>query len=265
MDKRTAVKIIRVWDENELYKTFTFSHKLNIDPGQFIMITDYETDENPFSISDCSAYNFSVTIKKVGDFTKTLFHKKEGDMLYVRGAYGRAFTTQRLNKKKILMVGGGCGSAPLRYLGRVLKENHCDILMINGARSSNEIIFAKDFKYMGIETINVTDDGSVGDTGTAVDVMRKILNERDFDYIFVAGPEPMLKNAYEVLKSNNTPAEFLLERYMKCGVGVCGQCTIDPLGFRMCVEGPVLNKDVLGKLTEFGSYRRDASGMRKPF
>ena len=59
--------------------------------------------------------------------------------------------------------------------------------------------------------------------------------------------------------------EFLFERYMKCAIGICGNCTMDPLGLRLCVEGPVLPKNKVEQLTEFGKYHRDASGKRIDF
>jgi dihydroorotate dehydrogenase electron transfer subunit len=49
---------------------------------------------------------------------------------------------------------------------------------------------------------------------------------------------------------------------MKCGVGVCGSCCIDPSGLRVCRDGPVFSGDLLLK-SEFGHYMRDASGRKK--
>ncbi len=59
--------------------------------------------------------------------------------------------------------------------------------------------------------------------------------------------------------------EFLFERYMKCAIGICGNCTVDPIGIRLCVEGPVMPKKYVVQLTEFGKYHRDASGKRINF
>lgn len=56
--------------------------------------------------------------------------------------------------------------------------------------------------------------------------------------------------------------QFSLHRYMKCGVGICGSCCIDPTGLRVCRDGPVFTGDVIID-SEFGSYARDASGRRK--
>lgn len=267
MDKRNPAKIIRIKEECGIIKTFTFSSNLNIKPGQFIMMTDYEHDEKPFSVSDCYSHNFSVTVKNVGSFTKRMFELKEGDTLYYRGAYGNSFNLKGIGGKKVLIIGGGCGSAPLRYLAKALKEMHCVVTMINGAKTKEHIIFAKDYKYMGINTINTTDDGTYGEKGTVVDVLSSLLsdnnnNNNNYDNIFVAGPEMMMKGVLDIIKDMNIPAQFLLERYMKCATGICGQCTIDPIGIRLCEEGPVLDKELIKQLTEFGNYTRDASGQR---
>jgi len=53
-----------------------------------------------------------------------------------------------------------------------------------------------------------------------------------------------------------------VERYIKCGIGICGQCAID--GLLVCREGPVLTVDQLRGLREFGRFRRTASGRRLP-
>ena len=113
--------------------------------------------------------------------------------------------------------------------------------------------------------INATDDGTFGEKGTSVDIAKKMLNnqrenERMFDFVYASGPEMMMKELQPLL--NNVEYEFLFERYMKCAIGICGNCTMDPLGIRLCVEGPVLPKKLVEQLTEFGKYHRDASGKR---
>jgi len=52
---------------------------------------------------------------------------------------------------------------------------------------------------------------------------------------------------------------------MKCGYGLCGNCVMDPLGIRMCTEGPVVKGEVLAKLDEFGKYHRDSIGKKNEF
>ena len=72
----------------------------------------------------------------------------------------------------------------------------------------------------------------------------------------------MMKGIYDILNEKNIDYEFSLERYMKCAIVICGQCCLDPTGWRVCAEGPVFNKENLSKVSEFGKYKRDASGKK---
>ncbi|MFX1299085.1 MAG: dihydroorotate dehydrogenase electron transfer subunit, partial [Promethearchaeota archaeon] len=49
---------------------------------------------------------------------------------------------------------------------------------------------------------------------------------------------------------------------MKCGIGLCGQCCVDPLGYRVCVEGPVFRSEILREISDLGKYRRDFGGKK---
>ncbi|MBI2132491.1 MAG: hypothetical protein HYT99_06710, partial [Candidatus Tectomicrobia bacterium] len=49
-----------------------------------------------------------------------------------------------------------------------------------------------------------------------------------------------------------------IERYMKCAVGLCGQCTCS--GWRVCVDGPVFPGTWVREMEDFGRRRRAKSG-----
>ena len=89
-----------------------------------------------------------------------------------------------------------------------------------------------------------------------------MLEDSSYDYAFVCGPEIMMKGLFDILEDASIPAQYSLERYMKCALGVCGQCCVDSEGWRICVEGPVFENDKIKQITEFGKYRRDASGVK---
>jgi len=260
MEKRITLKIAKIVDETRDIKTFTFNHSLGAKPGQFIMLTDFEGGEKPFSISDCSKNEFSITVKRIGDFTTRLFQKCVGDYVSIRGAYGSSFF---VSNKKVLLVGGGYAVPTFNFLAKVLLETEANITLINGARTKAEHVFDSRFKSLNINVINTTDDGTLGEKGTAVEIAQKIIEQEKFDFIYASGPERMMKALQDVIGDLNY--EFLFERYMKCAIGICGSCTMDPSGVRLCVEGPVLPKEKVEKLTEFGKYHRDASGKRIKF
>ena len=56
--------------------------------------------------------------------------------------------------------------------------------------------------------------------------------------------------------------EASLERFMRCGFGLCGLCVVDPLGIKICQNGPVLNSAVLNELDDFGKFHRDVTGEK---
>ncbi|MDD5025898.1 MAG: hypothetical protein PHH13_00815 [Candidatus Peribacteraceae bacterium] len=85
------------------------------------------------------------------------------------------------------------------------------------------------------------------------------------DQIFACGPERMLKAVSDLSFEMKIPSQLSLERYMKCGFGLCGNCVVDPLGIRLCTDGPVVRNDIARKITEFGKYCRDDLGRKHSF
>jgi dihydroorotate dehydrogenase electron transfer subunit len=260
MDKRVTLKIAKIIKETGTIKTFFFEHELGAKPGQFIMLTDFEGGEKPFSIADSNSQEFCITVKKVGEFTARLFTKKEGDYVSIRGPYGSSFFISAGN---VLLVGGGYGTPPLYFLTKKLLENGAKVSVVNGAKTKDDLVFCDKFQKLELEYKNITQSGCLGRAGTSVDLACECLRRKKYDFIYAAGPEMMMKSLYPYLE--NYQFEFLFERYMKCAIGICGNCTIDPLGIRLCVEGPVLPKKIVDKLTEFGKYHRDATGKRVKF
>ena len=257
MDKRYTLKIDKIEREADDIRTFSFKWRLDAKPGQFIMLTDFEGGEKPFSISDCSETEFSITVKKVGEFTARLFCLEEGDFVSIRGTFGSSFFVSAGN---VLLVGGGYAVPTLYFLAKELLKKGAKVTLINGAKTKSEHIFSERFDKLGIKVFNATDDGSFGEKGTSVEMAEAVMKKEKFDFVYASGPELMMKALQPILKDYDY--EFLFERYMKCAIGICGSCTMDPLGIRLCTEGPVLPKKIVEQLTEFGNYHRDASGKR---
>lgn len=260
MDKRVTLKIADIVMECCDVRTYIFRHRLSAQPGQFIMLTDFAGGEKPFSLAWSNDQEFAVTVKAVGPFTQRLATKVAGDIVSVRGAFGSSFF---ISRHRALLVGGGYGTPPLYFLASRLLEAGAEVTVVNGARSSADLLFCDRFCQLGVEYHKITDTGSSVREGTAVDLAGELLKTSKFDYVYTAGPELMMKSLMAHLQ--DLPCQFLLERYMKCAIGICGNCTVDPLGLRLCVEGPVLNREQVERITEFGVYHRDAAGRRIKF
>ena len=132
-----------------------------------------------------------------------------------------------------------------------------------GIRGSYGNGFSNDLTDKKVLAIGGTDDGSFGFEGFATDCTVSLLEDNSYDFAFVCGPEIMMKGIYEILEDAGISAEYSLERYMKCALGICGQCCVDNTGWRICVEGPVFKNEKIEEISEFGKYRRNAAGIKQ--
>ena len=253
------VEIKEIIEETPTIKTFTFESDIKANPGEFLMIWNFY-DEKPMSISNISDGELSISVKNIGEFTSQLHSLKAGDKIGVRGSYGNGFRTD-FKDKKLLVIGGGVGMAPVTALTHeLIKNNDVDVLV--AATTKDELLFLEDLKNAGANVHPCTDDGSYGFKGFASDCLNALLEDSTYDYAFVCGPEIMMIGIFNILEDAGIQADYSLERYMKCALGVCGQCCVDNTGWRICVEGPVFDSEKIRLIEEFGKYRRDSSGVK---
>lgn len=259
MEQPTIYKIEKIVDEARDFKTFIFKGNLYAKPGQFIMVWLPGIDEKPFSISFQDDSRFGITVYELGNFTKRLFKLNTGDKIGIRGPYGSSFN---LKGKNVVLVGGGCGSAPLGFLADELKKKGINLNFITGAKCKDSILFYDRMNSSGINTMPATDDGSFGFKGFTTQLLEEFLHKNKIDKVYSCGPEKMMKAVVMICDKYYIPCEVSLERYMKCAIGLCGQCCIDHTGERICVEGPVFSGEKVKKFSEFGEYKRDKSGKK---
>jgi len=256
MDTPKICKINESIKETEDVKTFIFNYEPLTLPGQFFMIWISGVDEIPMSVSYITESSKGITFRKIGDATDALFNLKKNDTIGIRGPYGHGFD---LSGDHLLFVGGGTGIAMIAPAVELIAKKKKKITCVLGAKSKQELFFYDRIKKTGANVIVSTDDGSMGEQGFASDIAKEVIETENIDSIYTCGPELMMKALYE--NTGTIPFQASLERYMKCGVGICGQCCVGE-GLRVCLEGPVLNRLQLSKITDFGSWKRDASGKK---
>ncbi|MFQ5980245.1 MAG: hypothetical protein ACE5OZ_19090 [Candidatus Heimdallarchaeota archaeon] len=272
------VEIIAIEEYSESIKGFFFSDDFLAQiavPGQFGFLWVPGVDEIPlgFAKIDPSDSTIGFIIQSVGIGTQKLFQMKKGDQVGIRGPFGNGFDLQLWNGKDVYIVGGGVGIAPLLPLA-VHKGSQLSLEIIFGAKDEKSLFINKLIGSIELQSsyLNlITEDGSVGEQGTVVDfVQKRIEHFQEKQALFLAaGPEKMLLALHTLLLDRLPFAIWemsLCDRYIKCGFGICGSCSLDDeLGLRLCVEGPVLGRDILSQLASFGYYGRDASGSKKYF
>jgi len=262
MEKPIIVEIEKTIDEADGIRTIFIKHAMDAKPGQFIMVWIPEIDEKPFAISYLEKDRIGITVSAIGPFSKALYNKKLGDRIGIRGPYGKEYT---LEKNNLIMIGGGYGSASLTLLAEEALKEKMNVKFILGARSKNKLVYVERIKKLiGEENLIITtDDGSQGKKGFVTDALKELIKNETVEKVFACGPDKMMKAVAQLCVENNIHGEVSMERWMKCGFGLCGHCCMDPSGVRVCIEGPVMNfKDSL-KLTEFGEYHRVQSSRKE--
>ena len=251
-----SAAIREIVEETPAIRTFRLdvAHWLRGRPGQYVMVWVRGVDEVPMTLS----YDDGISVQRVGDATGALFELKEDDTVGIRGPYGNGW---ELIGDDILLVSGGIGSAPLAPLGEKAYKIGVQVTTLAGYRTKDEIHFEGRFRKVG-NTHIATDDGSYGHKGFVTDLLKSV-DLTKFTQIYCCGPEKMMARVLDALDKAGAAdkAQFSLQRYVKCGIGVCGSCCMDPDGLRVCRDGPVFDGETLLK-SEMGKYARDECGRR---
>jgi dihydroorotate dehydrogenase electron transfer subunit len=215
-------------------------------PGQFaeVRIDGSSTTflRRPISIHyvDYELNELWLLIQVVGDGTKRLAALKAEDSLNLILPLGNSYTNPGNKSAKALLVGGGCGVAPLLYLGAQLKRSGFDVSFLLGARSKGDLLQLCEYERFGT-VYTTTEDGTYGEQGFVT--QHSLLNGSNFDYIYTCGPTPMMKAVAHYAAKTNANCEVSLENTMACGIGACLCCVTDTIQGHVCVctEGPVFN------------------------
>ncbi|MFH1161269.1 MAG: dihydroorotate dehydrogenase electron transfer subunit [bacterium] len=215
-------------------------------PGQFVQVLVEDSPSTflrrPFSIHqvDHARNVMRLLIRIKGEGTRHLSLLKEGDKLNLIYPLGNAFSLPSL--KEVLLVGGGCGVAPLLFLAQFLNQNSIRPTILVGFRSKDEVSEIETYSKYGSIWIT-TDDGTEGEKGLVIDHSLFQKERLPWKKIYCCGPDAMMKAVAGIARMHQIDCEVSLENTMACGFGVC-LCCITPTdkgNERVCVEGPVFN------------------------
>lgn len=228
------------------------------EPGQFVMVSIPGVGEAPLSLAALPGEGtpdgtFEMLVRRAGRLTNVLTRLRAGDHVYVRGPYGRRVTWEQFEGSNLLLIGGGLGIAPLRaFIQRALqrRERFRRIEVLCGARRPEEMLFRDDLMSWGSRGddvhVRLTVDIATGDWTGRVGVITTLFDEIECDaeetYAFICGPPVMYRHALRRLLGMGLYENHLwmtLERRMKCGIGMCGNCQMD--GLYICQEGPLFS------------------------
>ncbi len=220
----------------------------NIKPGQFLQVRVNEGQDpylrRPFSYFRVSPGRVEILYEVLGRGTAILSGKKKGDVLKVMGPLGNAFT-EKLGKKKRILVAGGVGVPPLVFLA----EQYPTEYLLIGTKSKAELLPKSELKKIRAKILYSTEDGSCGTKGRVTVLLEKILKDQHPGEYFIqtCGPKPMMKAVMALAHKYGIEGEASWDESMACGVGACLGCMVktkDGLK-RACADGPVFKFEEL--------------------
>jgi len=254
-----TVRIRHIRDETRTTRTFILDAEApEAEPGQFVMLWLPGVNEKPISIVHPAP--LTLTIARVGPFSTALHRRKTGDRVGWRGPYGRGFSLRE--DRPALLVAGGYGAAPLYFLATQAVARGIPTTVALGARTSLDLLYVEQFRALGVDLTLATDDGSLGHRGYVTDTILQFAIRNPQCAIYACGPEPMLVAIHHLCRERSIPGQLSVERYMKCGFGICGQCALN--GLLVCQDGPVFDAEQLDGLRDFGHAHRSATGRCLP-
>jgi NAD(P)H-flavin reductase len=243
-----------VIEESPLIKTFVLipDEEFVFKTGEFIELAVDGVGEAPFtpSSSPLVTDRLEVTVMKTGYVTGIMHELKPGAVMGIRGPYGRGYPVSEFKGKEVLILGGGCGLAPIRSLLFTLEHMKDDlekVILCYGSKTPADCIYKPLFsklnsidKFEALRTVDVTDDDWDGPVGVATALLDQIKVKIENSVAVVCGPPIMMKfGTIRLLEMGYRDDQIYLsmEKNMSCGLGKCGHCMMGE--FFVCKDGPV--------------------------
>ncbi len=213
--------------------------------GQFVNLSTGDNSQllrRPLGVMKAEGCDITVCYQVKGEGTQNLARSEAGQKLKVLLPLGNGFNLE--GKTDIAVIGGGVGIFPLIATIR----EHCaskNFYSYIGFRNKDTVCLLDELGKSKSLTV-VTDDGSYGEKGNAVDAYLKEADKLKVDLIIACGPPVMLKVLKRKLEERGNKIQCLvsLEERMGCGVGACLVCVCknkEGSNVRVCKDGPVFD------------------------
>ncbi|MCC6177800.1 MAG: dihydroorotate dehydrogenase electron transfer subunit [Chloroflexi bacterium] len=226
-------------------------------PGQFVHVRCTQGWDpllrRPISIFRIRPTGVSLMVRALGPGSSIIAQSAVGTEIDCLGPLGRPFTIVP-GARRLVMLGGGYGVAPLVGLAEQALKQGCEVVLLVGAATA-PFVFPADLLPPEVEYAVATMDGSLGHRGYVTELLPKYLDWSDA--VYACGPTPMLEAIARQTRParfgvagamrSDKPVQLALEQHMGCAMGVCLGCVVPTRrGYqRVCRDGPVFGADDL--------------------
>lgn len=222
-------------------------------PGQFVIIRSNDHGERiPLTIceSDPDEGTITLVVQAVGGTTMQLNAMTVGEHLAdVLGPLGTPTGIDLFGA--CVVVAGGVGTAIVLPVARALTRAGNRVTAIVGARNEDHLILLGEMRAATSKVIITTDDGSAGHHGLVTDALSRLMEEGDPDYVFTAGPIPMMQAVAGITRDRKILTVASLNPLMVDGTGMCGGCRVTVGGQSKfaCIDGPEFDAHAVDFIT----------------
>ncbi|MGD9276050.1 MAG: FAD/NAD(P)-binding protein [Candidatus Pacearchaeota archaeon] len=246
-------KIISIKNYTENVKLFRIKTKLNPEPGQFFELSIPGIGECPLASCSHNSKYIDALVRNAGNVTSSIFKLKKGNLVWLRGPYGKGFPIKELEGKNIILIAGGTGIAPVTSLINYIEQNRKkfkDIKIYFGFRNEKYVLLNERIKNWGGKfSLTICLDKTKNKnyfSGFINSAIKKQKINSENSVAVMCGPEAMMKTATEELNKKgitNNKIYWSMERRMECAIGSCGRCLIQDV--YTCRDGPVFRYDYI--------------------
>lgn len=240
----TETKLIQKGIYSVVVKLPTVKQESLPKPGQFYMLRRIPSSvflSRPISvyrlINNGDSFSVEFLILEKANGTSELCNAPVKTKIDIIGPLGNVFEKPK-STKKVAILGGGIGVAPVASFAQSLDEKTYDFFASFKTGS-----YGLDF--IKAETLKIsTEDGSVGTKGILPAIFAKE-DLKNYSAVYACGPLAMLKYIHSICAETKTECFLSFESKMACGMGACLGCTIETTkgNKRCCKDGPVFRGD----------------------
>ena len=220
--------------------------------GEFIELTIDGYGEAPFTPSSSPLVKdkIQVTVMKAGYVTEKIHALVPGDVVGIRGPFGRGYPLEEFYDKEVFILGGGCGFAPIRsllYSLIAIRERLFRVILCYGAKTPGDCIYKpfvdelrKIDRFEVYRSVDKADDNWPERVGVVICLLDGPTIDIEKSVAVACGPPIMMKYGTLKLLCLGFPEDRIylsMEKNMSCGLGKCGHCMMGK--YYVCKDGPV--------------------------
>lgn len=217
-----TVKIVKLETKDTFSLVISAKNKFLFKAGQFAFLRlnkERLYARHPFTLSSApSEKDLQFTIKLSGRFTKIASELKKGEEIKIEGPFGK-FTLED-TKKDVVFIAGGVGITPFLSLIKenMVKKKPNKITLIYGSRTTDDIIFKKEFDEMNqkwfkrVHVLSLSKEKSEDCEIGFIDkeLLKKYVKNFDNKLFYICGPEILKNNAKKALHELGVKKESII-------------------------------------------------------